>query len=108
MQTLVRPLTSTPQNYFVCGCPPLGLGSETNSSLSLATAVEFELRFRPYAQRIYRSALIVTKSPAQAKQLEREVCRKAWRSYAPMSATDFTRWLTRLLQQSFAELMIHS
>ena len=100
MQTLPAPITETIPNFAMCGYPPFEVGAEKDPALSFATGVEFELRFRPYAQRIFRTALILTQSPARAKTLEREICQKAWRSYYPMSASDFPLWLTRLLQQN--------
>jgi hypothetical protein len=108
VQALELSITPPTHTLSPCSSPVLEVGSEKDPALSFTAGVEFELRFRPYAQRIYRTALIVTQSPARAKQVEREICQKAWRTYSPMPATDFTRWLARLLQQAFAEQRIHS
>ena len=102
MPTLTSSRTETIPSFARCGCPPFEAGAEKDPALSFAAGAEFELRFRPYAQRIFRTALIVTRNLARAKTLEREIYQKAWRSYHHMPASDFTRWLTRLLQQSFA------
>lgn len=103
MQTLTSPRTETIPNFVRCDCPPLEVGAEKDPALSFAAGVEFELRFHPYARRIFRTALIVTHSLARAKTLEREIYQKAWRSYYPMPASDFTRWLKPHLQRSFSD-----
>ena len=104
MPTLTKPITEAAPHFVMCG-PPLEVGAEKDPARSFTTGVEFELRFRPYAQRIFRSALIVAQNPAHAQALEREICQKAWRSYFPMPATDFARWLSHLLQQGFTEYL---
>ncbi len=103
MQTLTDPNRATISNGTSNGYPHLLVGAEKEPARSFSSGVEFELRFRPYAQRIFRAALILTRSPERANRVANEVWQKAWRSYAPMPATEFTCWLSRLLQQIFME-----
>lgn len=103
MQTLTDPSRETISNRGSYGYPHLLVGAEKEPARSFSSGVEFELRFRPYAQRIFRAALILTRSPERANRLANEIWQKAWRNYAPMPATEFTSWLSRLLQQFFAE-----
>jgi DNA-directed RNA polymerase specialized sigma24 family protein len=92
-------------NLAICGCLALVWGAWANSNLLISTAaVEFESRFCPFVNRIYRSALIVAKSPSGAKQLVREICQKAWQSYQQQKpAAEFSRWLAKLMHQSFSQ-----
>lgn len=108
MQTLAHPRTETIPSFTMCSYPPLNAGTEREPALSFAPGVEFELRFRPYALRIFRAALIVTQSPERANRLANEIWQKACKSYWPMPAMEFTRWLSRLLQHCFAEYHAHA
>jgi len=92
------------KNFTVCGSLALVWGAWANSNLSISAAAEFESRFCPFVNRLYRSALIVAKSPSRAKQLVREICQKAWQSYRQQKpAAEFSRWLAKLIHQSFSQ-----
>jgi hypothetical protein len=95
----------TRKNLTLCGSLALVCGAWTNANLLISTAAaEFESRFCPFVNRIYRSALIVTKSPSRARLLVREIFQNAWQSYQQQKpAAEFSRWLAKLIHQSFSQ-----
>jgi DNA-directed RNA polymerase specialized sigma24 family protein len=64
----------------------------------------FHARFCPFANRIYRGALIVTGNPRRAEQLQVDVYLKAFVEYLLAGhITNFKSWLAELVRECFAD-----
>jgi hypothetical protein len=64
----------------------------------------FHTRFCPFADRLYRSALIVTGSPTNAEQLQVDVYLKAFVEYLQTgNIANFKNWLAEIVSECFAE-----
>ncbi len=65
---------------------------------------EFETLLQPN-ERLYRTALIMTKSPNPAKELVDQTHLTAWRGYAKVGRySNFGSWLSGLLGRRFCSL----
>ena len=65
---------------------------------------EFETLIQPFNERLYRTALIMTKSPSTAKELVQETYLTAWQSYHTVGRySNFGGWLSRLLVHRFTK-----
>ncbi|NIR51527.1 hypothetical protein GWO43_23390 [candidate division KSB1 bacterium] len=63
---------------------------------------EFHRRFRPYVNRIYRGALILTGSPGSAKKLQTEVYLRAFMAYLQAEPiANFKAWLIDIVSDCF-------
>ena len=64
----------------------------------------FHARFCPFADRLYRSALIVTGKPSSAEQLQVDVYLKAFVEYLQAgNVANFKNWLAEIVSESFAD-----
>lgn len=64
----------------------------------------FHARFCPFADRVYRNALIVTGSPRSAEQLQVDVYLKAFVEYLHAGhLTNFKNWLAEIASECFAD-----
>ncbi|MGH7596407.1 MAG: hypothetical protein ACREOI_08645 [bacterium] len=64
----------------------------------------FHTRFCPFADRLYRSALIVTGSPRSAEQLQVDVYLKAFVEYLQAgNIANFKNWLAEIVSECFSE-----
>ena len=64
----------------------------------------FHARFCPFADRIYRNALIVTGNPQNAERLQVDVYLKAFVEYLYAGTlADFKAWLVEIVRECFAE-----
>ncbi len=63
---------------------------------------EFESIIKPYRDRLYRTALILTKSPRDAKELIHKTYSHAKQKYHQLEPdTNLDAWLSQLLVQNF-------
>jgi hypothetical protein len=69
----------------------------------------FHAQFCPFAERIYRSALIVTGSPRSAEQLQVDIYLKAFVEYLlARDVANFKSWLTKIVSECFADYELYS
>ncbi len=67
----------------------------------------FHARFCPFADRLYRSALIVTGNPKSAEQLQVDVYLKAFVEYLHAGhLANFETWLAEIAGECFADYEI--
>ncbi len=65
---------------------------------------EFYTRFCPYANRIYRSALILTGCPNKAERLQMDLYLRAFLAYLHAgNIVDFERWLAGVAIEIFSK-----
>ncbi len=63
---------------------------------------EFETHIQPIMERIYRTALIMTKNPRKAEELVQETFSNAWTEYRQgESGINFKSWMSRILLSTF-------
>jgi len=66
--------------------------------------IDFKTIFQPYRKRLYRTSLVLIKSPNRAEELVEEVYLKAKQSYRQLSPiTNFGCWLSELLVKIYTE-----
>jgi hypothetical protein len=64
----------------------------------------FHARFYPFADRLYRNALIVTGNPRSAEQLQVDVYLKAFVEYLrAQNIANFKNWLAEIASEYFAD-----
>jgi DNA-directed RNA polymerase specialized sigma24 family protein len=62
----------------------------------------FETRLAPLKERLYRTAMILTKSPGAAETLLKETCRQARHLYAGSRPKNyFGYWISHILLRNF-------
>ena len=75
--------------------------------LNKATAKElgeFHARFCPYADQLYRDALIVTGNPRSANKLGAEIYLKAFMEYLQAERiVNFKNWLIKIIDKYFSK-----
>jgi DNA-directed RNA polymerase specialized sigma24 family protein len=65
---------------------------------------EFHSRFCPYADKLYRAALIVTGNPRNALKLGAEIYMKAFREYLRAERiVNFKDWLIKIVHAHFSK-----
>lgn len=73
-------------------------------NISAKEARAFHARFCPFADRLYRSALIVTGNPSRAEQLQVDIYLKAFVEYLHAGhLSKFESWLSEIASACFAE-----
>ena len=74
----------------------------SRKKLSMNRGDDFETVAWTVLQRLYRTALILTKSPSDAEQLIREIYSHAKQKYHQLEPdTNLNAWLTHLLVKNF-------
>lgn len=64
----------------------------------------FHARFCPFADRLYRSALIVTGNPRSAEQLQVDIYLKAFVEYLQAgNVANFKNWLAEIVAECFGD-----
>lgn len=67
----------------------------------------FHARFCPFADRLYRGALIITGNPGCAAQLQVDIYLKAFVEYLLAGRiNNFNNWLAEIVRTSFAEYQL--
>src|SRR5574341_771338 len=69
----------------------------------------FHARFCPFADRVYRSALIVTGNPRSAEQLQIDVYLKAFVEYLQAgNVANFKNWLAEIVSECFGDYELYN
>ncbi|MFQ5769476.1 MAG: RNA polymerase sigma factor [bacterium] len=63
---------------------------------------EFEVNMQPFKDRLYRTALLLTKDSHEAEALVRVTCVQAWQNYHQFEVHNhFGAWLSHILLTNF-------
>jgi len=76
---------------------------ETKSGKTNIEISEFHSLFRPFVNRIYRGALILTRDPKRAEKLQTEIYLEAFMQYLQdRDFLDFKTWLLQIIDDCFS------
>ena len=79
---------------------------ETKSGKTDIEISDFHNLFRPFVNRVYRAALILTNNPKTAEKLQTEIYLKAFMQYLQDSDVidliDFRTWLLQIIDDCFS------
>lgn len=97
-----------PSSWYCSEAPQEFDQDEMNmTNITDKEAGAFRTRFCPFADRLYRGALIVTDSPGSAAQLHVDVYLKAFVEYLLAGRIDnFENWLAEIVRTCFAEYQL--
>ena len=77
---------------------------EEKSGKTIIEISEFHALFRPYVNRIYRGALILTGNPKTAEKLQTKIYLQAFMQYLQDSDfLDFKMWLLQIVDDCFSK-----